>query len=183
MISEKENKNISKFLSLVLRHQPELIGIELDENGWTDVDTLIERSGKHGMVYDIAALKHVVETNNKQRFAFNDTYDRIRANQGHSVEVDLGYEAKMPPDVLYHGSATKNAGSILASGLEKRDRHHVHLSADVATAANVGQRHGKPVIFEVQALQMYHDGIPFFLSNNGVWLTDAVPPQYLKQGH
>ncbi|QKJ29422.1 RNA 2'-phosphotransferase [Mucilaginibacter mali] len=181
MISDKENKNISKFLSLVLRHQPELIGIELDENGWTDVDALIAKSGEHGVRYNIDALKHVVTTNNKQRFAFNDTFDRIRANQGHSVEVDLGYEAKIPPEVLYHGSAIKNADSILASGLEKRERHHVHLSADVATAANVGQRHGKPVIFEVTALQMHHDGMPFFLSNNGVWLTDAVPPKYLKK--
>ena len=181
MLSEKETSKISKFLSLVLRHQPEIIGLKLDENGWADVDDLITRCNAHGQRIDLAALKHAVETNNKKRFAFNDTSDKIRASQGHSIEIDLGYTPTPPPRILYHGTATKSVDAILLTGLEKRSRQHVHLSKDIETATKVGQRHGKVFIFEVDAGQMQADGFEFFISENGVWLTDRVPVRYLSK--
>lgn len=180
MISEKENTRISKFLSLVLRHKPEEIGIELDENGWTDVTMLIEKVNKAGIALTFEILKHVVDTNAKKRYSFNESFDKIRANQGHSVEIDLGYTPQVPPEILYHGTGEKFIGSILEKGLLKQNRHHVHLSADVETAFMVGQRHGKPFVFEVLAGQMHRDNFQFFLSANGVWLTDFVPVKYLK---
>jgi len=180
MLPEKEITKISKFLSLVLRHQPETIGIALDDNGWINVDELIQKSNAAGVKFDFNILKHVVATNNKKRFAFNDSLDKIRASQGHSVEVELGYKPQMPPEILYHGTAINNVASILSTGLEKRQRQHVHLSKDTETAVKVGSRHGKPVIFEVAALQMHNDGFKFFLSENGVWLTDFVPSQYIR---
>jgi putative RNA 2'-phosphotransferase len=146
MISEKENTRISKLLSLVLRHSPEAINIVLDSNGWTDVDTLLQRMNANGTVMTKEILEYVVSTNSKKRFVFNEDKTRIRANQGHSVEVDLGYEPKEPPAVLYHGTATRNLDSIMKTGLEKRQRHHVHLSTDVNIALQVGQRYGTPVI-------------------------------------
>lgn len=181
MLPEKEITKISKFLSLVLRHQPETIGITLDENGWTDVNVLIEKSKGAGITYNLDTLKHVVETNNKKRFAFNEKFNRIRASQGHSVEIDLGYSPQVPPEILYHGTAAKSVESIWLSGLEKRSRRHVHLSNDLETAVKVGQRHGKVFVFEVHAGLMYTDKVEFFLSENGVWLTDNVPAKYLKQ--
>ncbi len=181
MISEKENTNISKFLSLVLRHQPETIGIILDENGWTSVEILIEKSTNNGVAFNKAILNHIVATNAKKRFAFNDSRDKIRANQGHSVEIDLGYIARQPPAILFHGTGQQRVDSILQTGLDKRQRHQVHLSKDRETAVLVGQRHGKPFVFEVLAGQMYADQYKFFLSDNGVWLTDHVPPQYLRK--
>ncbi|MEO6980479.1 MAG: RNA 2'-phosphotransferase [Mucilaginibacter sp.] len=181
MLTEKEAAKISKFLSLVLRHQPEVIGLILDENGWADVDELIAKCNSNGHKIDFATLKHAVETNNKKRFSFNDTFDKIRASQGHSVEIDLGYIATPPPKTLYHGTATKSVDAILLTGLEKRNRQHVHLSKDIETAAKVGQRHGKVFIFEVDAGQMQVDGFEFFISENGVWLTDNVPVKYLSK--
>lgn len=179
MHSEKEIIKISKFLSLVLRHRPETIGIELDTAGWTDVAALISKSKQNGIHFDFEILLLIVATNNKKRFSFNDTFDRIRASQGHSVEVELGYIPQTPPFVLYHGTAEKSTGSILKTGLEKRNRNHVHLSSDLVTAVKVGQRHGKPFVFSVNTDQMHQDKFKFFLSENGVWLTDHVPPQYL----
>lgn len=179
-MNEKQLKHISKFLSLVLRHKPEIIGIELDNEGWTDTAILLEKMNQHGTVLDLETLCIVVETNNKKRFAFNDTMNKIRANQGHSVTIELGYANQKPPEILYHGTAQNYVVSILESGLEKKNRHHVHLSTDLETALKVGQRHGKPVIFEIQAEQMYNSGFEFFLSDNGVWLTDHVPVRYLK---
>lgn len=181
MISDKENIKTSKFLSLVLRHQPELIGLELEDNGWASVDKLIAKANKYGVQLDLNTLQHIVVTNSKKRFSLSDDLSKIRANQGHSVEVDLGYIAQVPPEILYHGTAIQNFESILQSGIEKRDRHHVHLSYDVETAIKVGQRHGKPLIFEVDAAQMHIDNFHFYLSENGVWLTDYVPSKYLKQ--
>jgi putative RNA 2'-phosphotransferase len=180
MLPEKQIAKISKFLSLVLRHRPETIGIKLDENGWVNVDELLKKSGDAGIKFDFDILKYVVATNNKKRFAFNDTLDKIRASQGHSVDVELGYEQQTPPGILYHGTAISNVHSILLTGLEKRQRQHVHLSKDTETAIKVGSRHGKPVVFEVSALLMHNDGFKFFLSENGVWLTDFVPSQYIK---
>lgn len=180
MISEKDTKQISKFLSYVLRHNPEAIGLTLDSNGWADVTLLLEKINASGTKIDAALLEHVVETNSKKRFAFNDAKDSIRASQGHSVTIELGYEPIAPPEVLYHGTANHNVEAILKEGIRKGNRHHVHLSLDKATAANVGGRHGKPAILEVLALQMHNDGYEFFLSENGVWLTDGVPAGYVK---
>ena len=172
---------ISRFLSLVLRHKPETIGVSLDEAGWLDIDTLIEQSSRIGKRFDRDILYHVVETNDKKRFEIDETGTRIRASQGHSINVDLGYEPMIPPDVLYHGTATKNLGSIFAKGLLKGQRHHVHLSEETKTALNVGQRYGKPVLLKVDAKQMVDDGIQFFRSTNGVWLTDSIDSKYLEQ--
>lgn len=181
MINDKQLKTISKFLSLVLRHKPETIGIELDDNGWTDVKILIEKSNSHGITIDPETLKHIVDTNSKKRFAFNETFDRIRASQGHTVEIELGYKNQKPPEILYHGTGEKSVQSILNTGIEKGRRQHVHLSSDLETAIKVGQRHGKPFVFEVLSEQMYKDGLEFYLSDNGVWLTDNVPVNYLKK--
>ena len=180
MLSEKETTKISKFLSLVLRHQPETIGLTLDEQGWADVQELLQKMQASGSSIDMDILNHVVDTNNKKRFAFNEDQSRIRASQGHSVEVELGYTAQTPPDISYHGTGNKSVESILATGIEKRDRHHVHLSADIETAIKVGQRHGKPVVFEVLAGQMAKDGLIFYISENGVWLTDYVAVGYIR---
>lgn len=180
MISDKENNRISKFLSLVLRHQPEIIGLQLDESGWTNVELLIDKMNQSGFTIDRHTLVHVVETNAKKRFSFDETQQKIRANQGHSVEVELGYRPQNPPDILYHGTGVQNSAAIQQAGLTKMSRHHVHLSADVETARKVGQRHGKPMVFEVDAKQMFDQGFIFFLSDNGVWLTDEVPARFLK---
>lgn len=181
MISEKQTTHISKFLSLVLRHQPETIDIQLDQNGWTDVNELIEKANKYGIKLDRETLNHIVETNSKKRFAFSDTLDKIRASQGHSIEIELGYTNQKPPEILYHGTGEKSVQSILDTGVEKRNRQHVHLSGDIETALKVGQRHGKPFVFKVFADQMYNDNYQFFISDNGVWLTDNVPTKYLKR--
>ena len=180
MINEKEKKHISKFLSLVLRHKPELIGIQPDPNGWVDIKTLIQNAAANGIRFDMEILIHVVETNSKKRFAFNESFDKIRASQGHSIEVDLGYENRQPPEILYHGTAIDHVSSIMSDGLIKRSRQHVHLSGDKETAIAVGQRHGKPYVFEVLADKMYRDGFAFYFSDNGVWLTDHVPGKYLS---
>jgi putative RNA 2'-phosphotransferase len=180
MISEQESIRISKFLSLVLRHRPDKIGIQLDENGWTDVAQLIKKAKLSHINLDLDTLKFIVDTNSKKRFAFDENLEKIRASQGHSVEIELGYQPQEPPALLYHGTASQFADAILRTGINKRKRHHVHLSEDVETAVKVGQRHGKPVVFEVLAEQMDQHQIPFYLSDNGVWLTDEVPPRYLK---
>ncbi|WP_294822272.1 RNA 2'-phosphotransferase [uncultured Flavobacterium sp.] len=179
MTSEKETKQISKLLSYVLRHNPESIGIALDAGGWADVGLLLEKINESGTKIDAAVLNHVVETSSKNRFAYNDAKDRIRASQGHSVVIELGYEPLSPPEILYHGTAAQNVDAILKEGIHKGSRHHVHLSLDRETAVNVGGRHGKPVVLEVTALEMHNDGYEFFLSENGVWLTDNVPVGYV----
>ena len=181
MISDKQITHISKFLSLVLRHQPETIGIQLDQSGWIDITELIEKANNYGIKFDREILNHIVATNSKKRFAFNDTLDKIRASQGHSIEIELGYTNQKPPEILFHGTGEKFVQSILETGLEKRSRQHVHLSSDLNTAIKVGQRHGKPFVFKVLAEQMYSDNFQFFISANGVWLTDNVPTKYLKR--
>ena len=180
MISNDQITRLSKFLSLVLRHQPETIGIKLDQNGWVDVGELIEKANRHGINIDIELLKHVVSTNPKKRFAFNDSLDKIRASQGHSLGIELGYTNQRPPEILFHGTSEKSVSSVIKTGLEKRSRQHVHLSSDFETAIKVGQRHGKPVVLMVFAEQMYKDNFSFYLSDNGVWLTDSVPSKYLE---
>jgi putative RNA 2'-phosphotransferase len=181
MISDKQLTQISKFLSLILRHQPETIGIQLDQNGWTDIQILLEKANNYGIRFDREILNHIVANNSKKRFAFNDAADKIRASQGHSVEIELGYTNQKPPEILYHGTGEKSVQSILDTGLERRSRQHTHLSIDIETAVRVGQRHGKPFIFKILAGQMYTDNFQFFISDNGVWLTDHVPPRYLEQ--
>lgn len=173
------NVRRSKYLSLVLRHQPDLIGIQLDDGGWVDVAVLLEACAKQGHGMTRAELDETVRTNSKQRFAFSPDGTRIRANQGHSIQVDLGYEPQTPPDVLYHGTTERFLASILKNGLQKRQRHHVHLSRDPATATAVGRRHGRPVILRIDAARMHADGLKFYCSANGVWLTDEVPPPYI----
>ncbi|RYY45647.1 MAG: RNA 2'-phosphotransferase [Chitinophagaceae bacterium] len=180
MNSDKQITQISKLLSLVLRHQPETIGIQLDQSGWTDINELIEKANTYGVRFDREILNHIVATNSKKRFAFNDTLDKIRASQGHSLEIELGYINQQPPAILFHGTGEKSVQSILQTGLEKGKRQYVHLSSDFDTAITVGQRHGKPFVFEVLAEQMYHDNFQFFISDNGVWLTAHVPIKYLK---
>jgi len=181
MNTTKNTVKLSKFLSLVLRHKPQTIGIELDGNGWTEVKDLLQKMNDYGKFIDLKTLKVVVENNDKKRFAFNESGTKIRANQGHSIKIDLGYTAQEPPEILYHGTATKYLSSIYQIGLQKRQRHHVHLSADLDTATKVGKRHGQLVIFEVAAKVMFETGHSFFISENGVWLTDVVPVEYLKQ--
>lgn len=180
MINDKQVTHISKFLSLVLRHQPETIGIQLDEKGWTDISVLLEKINGHGIEIDREILNHVVETNSKKRFAFNEARDKIRASQGHSIDIDLGYTNQKPPQVLYHGTGEKSVQSILTTGLVKQSRQHVHLSTDIETAIKVGQRHGKPFVFKVLAEQMYEESFQFYISDNGVWLTDNVPSRFLE---
>ncbi|MBU1821955.1 MAG: RNA 2'-phosphotransferase [Bacteroidetes bacterium] len=170
----------SKFLSLVLRHNPGKIGIELDTNGWASVPDLLDKINGSGHNLTMAELVQIVETNKKKRFAFSDDYQKIRASQGHSVHVDLGYEKRNPTAVLYHGTVEKNLPAIFERGLLKRNRHHVHLSPDIITAQKVGMRHGKPIILKIDAKTMSTLGYDFFVSDNGVWLTDFVPPEFLE---
>lgn len=169
----------SKWLSKHLRHQPERIGLRLEEGGWVLVSELLEAARHNNMALSLDQLKEVVADNDKQRFSFSADHQKIRANQGHSVEVDLQLHPTEPPAILFHGTGAQNRESILATGLEKGRRHHVHLSTDIETARKVGARHGKPFIFRVDAAQMHADGHEFFVSDNGVWLSDAIPPRYL----
>ena len=173
-------KTISKFLSLILRHQPETVGIELDEAGWVDVQVLITAVNKAGKKLDEDLLREVVESNDKQRFAYSSDGLRIRANQGHSVQVDLQLKIQTPPEILYHGTATRFVASIKEQGLIKRSRQHVHLSADKSTATKVGRRHGKVIILTVRARAMVEHGHKFYLSENKVWLTDEVPAEFIN---
>ncbi len=170
---------ISKFLSLVLRHEPERIGIALDAAGWTSVNELLAACRAHGNSISLEQLQEVVADNDKKRFSFSEDGSLIRASQGHSVEVELGYETAIPPAKLFHGTAERFLASIKEQGLLKRQRHHVHLSADIETATNVGQRHGKPAVLQVESEKMQQDGFIFYLSTNGVWLTEHVPVPYL----
>jgi putative RNA 2'-phosphotransferase len=163
----------SKHLSLVLRHDPGSVGLTLDAAGWADVPKLLT-----AMKMTREQLDEVVRDNSKKRFEFNPDGTKIRASQGHSVEVDLGYEEKEPPETLYHGTANKLLDVLIAEGIKKMSRQHVHLSKDVKTAIEVGRRHGPPVVLEVFARMMHADGHKFYLSTNGVWLTDHVPSKY-----
>jgi putative RNA 2'-phosphotransferase len=172
---------ISKYLSKHLRHQPERIGIKLAPGGWVSVDELLAACKNHSFPINSAELNEVVASNDKKRFSFDSTGTLIRANQGHSVEVDLQLEPAIPPDVLYHGTGHGAVEAILREGLCKMSRHHVHLSKDIATAKTVGTRHGRPVVFAVDAAAMHEAGYTFYCSENGVWLVEHVPPEYLNQ--
>lgn len=178
-MNKRQIDNISRFLSLVLRHHPEKIGLTLDEAGWAGVDDLRGKCAADGIVFSREDLQYVVDTNNKQRFAFSDDGRRIRASQGHSVEVDLQLEAREPPETLYHGTVDRFLDAIKAEGLKKMSRQHVHLSQDRATAENVGSRRGEAVVLTVRSGAMHNDGLIFYRSENGVWLTGAVPAKYI----
>ncbi len=170
----------SKFLSLVLRHQPEAIGMTLDAQGWAVVEDLIKCAARHGRMLSRERIERIVTTSDKQRFKLSDDGLCIRANQGHSVAVDLELVPVTPPEYLFHGTATRFLESIRTHGLEKRSRQHVHLSPDEPTATKVGQRHGRPAILRVRALAMHAAGISFYRSENGVWLVASVPVEYLE---
>jgi putative RNA 2'-phosphotransferase len=180
-MDEKRTVKTSKFLSMVLRHDPGRVGITLDGGGWVDVEELIAACAARGRRFSRAELDHVVAANNKKRFAFSADGRRIRASQGHSVAVDLGLAAAEPPGVLYHGTAAATVPLILREGLKPMSRQDVHLSADVETAVRVGSRHGRPVVLEVDAAGLAATGHEFRVSANGVWLTDTVPPQRLRR--
>ena len=170
----------SMFIALILRHKPEVIGITLDEHGWADVAQLIDGVQKK-YPFDMGILEEIVEYNNKKRFVFNADKTKIRANQGHSVHVDVELEEAVPPEILYHGTREKYLISILEQGLLPQSRLHVHLSPDWDTAVNVGSRRGKPVVFQVNSGQMYRDGFIFYKSLNCVWLIDCIPVKYMSQ--
>lgn len=170
---------MSKFISKVLRHAPESVGLRLDQAGWVDVDDLLAAARGAGVAMDRATLERVVAENDKKRFAFSADGARIRASQGHSVEVELGLQPVKPPEVLFHGTADRNLDSIRAQGLIPGRRTHVHLSKDEATAVNVGRRHGRPVVLRVRAGEMHRAGHAFYRSDNGVWLTSAVPAAHI----
>lgn len=169
----------SKFLSLVLRHKPEDIGLGLDENGWADLDELIQLANAKGKKLSRGLIEEVVASSDKQRFALDPSGKRIRANQGHSIKIELELAPQQPPEILFHGTATRFLEAIRDAGLLKMQRHHVHLSADEATATTVGQRHGRVVILVVRAGDMWRNGHMFYRSENGVWLTDAVLPAFI----
>ena len=170
---------VSKYLSLILRHKPEEAGISLDAHGWANVKDLIDGVSKK-YKFNMEMLEEIVLTDDKQRYSFNEDKTKIRANQGHSVNVDVGFEEVEPPEFLYHGTAKKYVDSIKETGIMKKSRLYVYLSGDYNTAVMVGKRHGEPVILCVKSGKMYADGYKFFKSKNGTWLTDFVPVEYLE---
>ncbi len=178
--TEKTLTEISKLISLALRHKPEALGLSIDEHGWVNVEELIIGVRQKVRNFDRETLDLIVETNNKRRYSYDESGKRIRANQGHSIPVDVELKAMTPPDVLYHGTATRFAEAIQTEGLKPMTRLYVHLSADRETAIAVGKRHGKPMVFLVDAKRMAENGHQFFLSENGVWLTKKVPAEYLS---
>lgn len=179
-VDKQQLKKLSKFLSFLLRHKPETIGLRLDENGWANVQELLQKMTATGKTIAPELLEQVVKNNDKQRFSFSDDGLSIRANQGHSLTIDLDLHPTTPPNQLYHGTAKRNLSAIQAKGLLKQNRHHVHLSENKATAIAVGKRYGSPVVLKVDAQRMNEHGILFYCSANGVWLTDHVAIQYLQ---
>ena len=172
---------LSVFISLVLRHKPDAAGINLDEHGWANVEELIDGINNTGRKIDLKILEEIVRTDNKQRYSFNEDKTLIRANQGHSIPVDVELKEQEPPELLYHGTADRFIKAIMTEGLKPMSRLYVHLSKDIETANKVGKRHGNPVILKVHSGQMYQAGIKFFLSENGVWLTENVDVKYMEK--
>lgn len=179
-MDEKRKVKASKFMSLVLRHSPESAGIVLEKDGWVDVSKLLSGMAKHGTHLSREDLAEIVATSDKKRFAFNEDGSKIRANQGHSVDVEIRFEPRVPPEMLFHGTATRFLSSIRSKGLLKMSRQYVHLSTDKATMLQVGARHGSPVLLCVKSREMHAAGIPFYLSANNVWMTEFVAPQYIE---
>jgi len=179
-MTNKETIRTSKFLSLVLRHEPERVGLRLGEAGWVGVDELLKAVNSQGVSLTLDQLKHIVATSDKKRFAFSEDGLRIRASQGHSLEVDLQYAPLTPPETLYHGTAVRFLDSIRQQGLQKMERHDVHLSAETTLTLQVGGRHGKPVLLTIRAGDMHRAGFVFRCSANGVWLVDHVPAAFIE---
>lgn len=180
MLPSNQTTHLSKLLSYILRHKPEEYEIGLDENGYTNVDELINKLNAHNENISFETLQYIVDTNSKKRFVFNDDLTKIRASQGHSVDVELGYTEQHPPEILYHGTVGKFLAAIMKEGLQKMQRHHVHLSADEVTAIKVAERRGKPIVLVIKSGEMFAAGYKFYLSDNGVWLTDQVPAEYFE---
>ena len=172
---------LSVFISLILRHKPSEIGIQLDEHGWANVVELINGINNTGRNIDLEILKEIVRTDNKQRYSFNEDKSLIRANQGHSIPVDVELKEQQPPQFLYHGTASRFIDSIMQEGLKPMSRLYVHLSRDVETAMKVGKRHGEPVVLKIRSKEMHDDGIKFYLSENGVWLTNCIDKKYISR--
>jgi len=179
MFGDDDDVRLGHFISLVLRHDPSAAGLALDGHGWASVDELIAGMRARGYVIDREILERIVRNNNKHRYSLSDDGLRIRANQGHSIDVDVELAPATPPDVLYHGTAQRFVASIMENGITRQSRRYVHLSRDLETAASVGKRHGQPVVLTIDAARMVEDGRQFWLSANGVWLCEAVPPQYI----
>ena len=179
-MTEKETIRASKFLSLILRHEPERVGLKLGEAGWVTVEELLHAVNRQGVVLTPDGLRHIVATSDKKRFALSEDGTRIRANQGHSVEVDLQYAPQTPPEILYHGTATRFLDGIRQGGLQKMERHDVHLSAETKVTLQVGGRHGRPALLVIRAGDMHRLGFVFRCSANGVWLVEQVPPQFIE---
>ena len=179
-MNEKELIRTSKFLSLILRHEPERVGLKLEEGGWVGVNDLLQATNRHGVSLTLEQLKQVVANNSKKRFAFSDDGQLIRASQGHSVEIDLQYAPQTPPELLYHGTATRFLSGIRRDGLQRMARHDVHLSADPMQTRQIGSRHGKPVPLTIRAGDMHRAGHVFRCSANGVWLVNHVPATFIE---
>ncbi len=174
----KNSKKISKYFSYILRHKPESIGLVLNESGWAEIQDLIRKTGNFELNREIVEL--VVETDEKQRFCISNDGLYIRANQGHSIEIDLELQSLEPPETLLHGTAERFLDAIYKEGLKKMNRHHVHLSISETVAKSVGARYGKPVLLSISAQKMYEDGYLFYKSANNVWLVDSVPLEYIQ---
>lgn len=179
-MKDNEKNKVSKLLSLVLRHKPEELGLTIDNEGWASVNHLIEKINNAGISLTYGELREVVDTNEKKRFVFSDDFSKLRAYQGHSIEVNLKLAPVIPPFFLFHGTAEKNIASILDKGILKQDRNYVHLSADIDTATKVGMRYGKPIVFEVLSKDMFDEGINFYKTDNLVWLTGNIHPKYIR---
>ena len=178
---ESDDDSLGRFLTYLLRHHPEAAGLTLDSEGWTDVDALIEGVNKTGRKIDREILERIVAENNKKRYTLSDDKKRIRANQGHSVDVNIEMELCDPPDKLYHGTATRFLDSIKAEGIKKMARQYVHLSPDIPTAVSVGKRHGEPVVLVIDTVKMRADGFVFRISANGVWQSEDIPWKYVSE--
>ena len=177
------DERLSVFISLILRHKPDVIGITLDEHGWANVKELIDGINSSGRRINMEMLEEIVRTDNKGRYSFNENKELIRANQGHSINVNVELKEAKPPDTLYHGTATKSLENIKRQGIKPMSRVYVHLSKDLDTATNVGGRHGKCVVLVVDTQRMFDDGLKFYLSENGVWLTKYIDWKYIKDVH
>lgn len=172
---------MGKYISLILRHKPELINLKIDEHGWANVDDLLKGINNSGRYISKEILDIIVNTNNKKRYQYNNDHTKIRANQGHSIKVDVELQEKVPPNILYHGTAQKYLDKIRESGIRKMNRLYVHLSKDIETAINVGKRHGQPIVLVINTEAMIKDGFKFYYSNNGVWLCDDIDYSYVKE--
>jgi putative RNA 2'-phosphotransferase len=178
-MNDKEMTRASKFLSLILRHEPDRVGLKLGDAGWVDVKELLQAVSRHGVSLTLDQLAHVVATSDKKRFAFSEDGRRIRANQGHSIAVDLRYQPQVPPEFLYHGTAIRFLPGIRRYGLQRMQRHDVHLSAETKVTVQVGSRHGKPALLIIRSGDMHRAGHVFTCSANGVWLVKHVPPEFI----